>query len=496
MKSSLLSFLLLGALSCEGVHAQGPLTPPPGPPAPNMKSLDQIEPAIPLVAGQPGVSVAPSGTIAISQAGSYYLTGPLTVTGGNGISVQADDVSVNLRGFTISSSGTGGRGIDLSHTRISIRNGTVRGNYVYSGGAFSGSGFDGGVDYLSAPGNALVEDMLVEGVQSYGIDLGPFQASVVRSCVVRTASILGIRAGVVADSAALIVGVTPINAGQATGCVGKKADGSSFIDAPTPQSDQRIPISSVPYVISQAGSYYMTRNLNVSSGDAITINNIGGVSLDMGGFALTSSSGGASGAAIQINGLVERISIRNGTIGAAAGSTLGFLEGIRGLNAFQTNVANVQVDAVKNYGIRLTVSTLVQNCAVMGGEIGINAGEIRDSTALYTNGDAMQGGIIDRCQGLTTGTSDGFGIYGILVTNSIGVSGTGCGIRAESASHCKGTTQGTVVTSVGMTVTGTADNCNTFGAGGSSTALKAAIAIGCNVTNGLLDVPVAKRFNM
>ena len=38
------------------------------------------------------------------------------------------------------------------------------------------------------------------------------------------------------------------------------------------QIEPRTPISSVPFVISNSGSYYLTKNLNVTTGDAITIN--------------------------------------------------------------------------------------------------------------------------------------------------------------------------------------------------------------------------------
>ena len=80
----------------------GPLTPP-GPPGKSMKSLDQVEPATPLVDGAPGTSTSPSGTITISEPGSYYLTGNHTVETGNGIILAADGITLDLRGFTISS---------------------------------------------------------------------------------------------------------------------------------------------------------------------------------------------------------------------------------------------------------------------------------------------------------------------------------------------------------------------------------------------------------
>ena len=38
----------LAALALVTTHAQGPLTPPPGPVLPTMKTLDQIEPRTPI----------------------------------------------------------------------------------------------------------------------------------------------------------------------------------------------------------------------------------------------------------------------------------------------------------------------------------------------------------------------------------------------------------------------------------------------------------------
>src|SRR5688572_4518206 len=76
--------------------AQGTLNPP-GTPAPTMKTLQQIEPRVP---------VTTAGTSAdyefiISQPGSYYLQGNLLVTRTNGIRIAAEGVTLDLNGFEI-----------------------------------------------------------------------------------------------------------------------------------------------------------------------------------------------------------------------------------------------------------------------------------------------------------------------------------------------------------------------------------------------------------
>src|SRR5436190_21193357 len=77
--------------------AQGPLTPP-GAPAPTMKTLDQIEPRTPI-------SALP---FTIGAPGSYYVTGNLTgVAAQHGITINADNVTLDLGGFERAGPGSG-----------------------------------------------------------------------------------------------------------------------------------------------------------------------------------------------------------------------------------------------------------------------------------------------------------------------------------------------------------------------------------------------------
>ena len=112
--------LLLTALPCA---AQGPLTPP-GAPAPTMKTLEQIEPRTPIS----------SADYVISNSGSYYLTSNLTAAAGqNGITVDSDDVTIDLNGFTLTGSGaTSGHGIYQADTLRNLR--VHNGNVVQWGG--------------------------------------------------------------------------------------------------------------------------------------------------------------------------------------------------------------------------------------------------------------------------------------------------------------------------------------------------------------------------
>jgi hypothetical protein len=119
--------------------------------------------------------------VTIATAGTYVLTGPLTVSAANtnAILVTADDVSIDLNGFKVagpvSCSGTpvtsctstgAGDGIGGSQTGVIVRNGTVRG--------FANNG-------IGISGRALIENVTVFQNAADGINVG--NDSVVRGCI-------------------------------------------------------------------------------------------------------------------------------------------------------------------------------------------------------------------------------------------------------------------------------------------------------------------------
>src|SRR6516164_5942057 len=79
--------------------AQGSLTPP-GAPAPTMKTLDQLEPRIPLT-----MNTAPGDNayqFIIAHAGSYYLTTNLIgLPSKSAIRILTNDVDLNLNGYSV-----------------------------------------------------------------------------------------------------------------------------------------------------------------------------------------------------------------------------------------------------------------------------------------------------------------------------------------------------------------------------------------------------------
>jgi len=156
---------IITALGLE-VFGQGALTPP-GAPAPTMKTLTQVEPRTPIAA-LPYVIISP---------GSYYLTTNLTTAVGlNGITVAADHVAIDLRGFAIIGAGQFGQNFSAiiaptPQVDLKVLNGSIS---LWSG------------DGVSAPTtkNSRLEDLRVNIVGRSALRIG--DGSLVNNCVVQS----------------------------------------------------------------------------------------------------------------------------------------------------------------------------------------------------------------------------------------------------------------------------------------------------------------------
>ena len=209
--------------------AQGSLTPP-GAPAPTMKSLDQIEARTAITSTRRFMT--------ITQPGSYYLTHNLTVSSGDGIDINTNNVTLDLNGFTISSTAASatGYGIFLNSglRNITIANGFIQGGVTNNGsGVYSGSGFGYGIGYFhNAPVagvvNVLVSKLSFSGCQSYGIYLGVGDSTVVESCTVQTVGGIGIYATTMKSSSAIDCGNMGINGDQVSDCYGQSSGGTGL----------------------------------------------------------------------------------------------------------------------------------------------------------------------------------------------------------------------------------------------------------------------------
>jgi hypothetical protein len=140
--------------STGGLHAQGSLTPPPGPPEPVMKTLDQVEARRP-VNTLPGDANA---VHVISVPGSYYFTGPVGGHGSKaGIRIDTFDVTLDLNGYALEAVSGSTKGILVTGSGpVIIRNGYLR---FWSENAI----------HFQNPCQFVLEDLVISSVLQNGI---------------------------------------------------------------------------------------------------------------------------------------------------------------------------------------------------------------------------------------------------------------------------------------------------------------------------------------
>ncbi|MEC9372296.1 MAG: hypothetical protein VYC34_00560 [Planctomycetota bacterium] len=157
----------------------GPLDPPPGPPAPTGRTLDQVEPSTPIE----------QFPATINSPGVYHLTSNVVVSAQPvGITINADDVTIDLRGFTLQGANGSLSGIRCPQQRTNIR--VIDG--ILTGWA------NAAIDMPLAR-ECQVENIFATS-NSDGIDVG--FASIVRDCHVRDNGGAGIlaRAGSIVEA--------------------------------------------------------------------------------------------------------------------------------------------------------------------------------------------------------------------------------------------------------------------------------------------------------
>ncbi len=131
------SVLALAALAIFSLMSYAGNLEPSAPPGPTMKTLDEVEPRIAIQS----LAGTADAMYVINESGSYYLAGDVTVAAGKaGIMVEANDVTIDLMGYSLIGPGTGtGSGIHMDGRRnVEVRNGTVRSftqNGIYEAGA-------------------------------------------------------------------------------------------------------------------------------------------------------------------------------------------------------------------------------------------------------------------------------------------------------------------------------------------------------------------------
>lgn len=151
----------------SSLHAQTPpLTPsgPPSDPTTAMKSLNQVEPRTPIG----------SLPFTITQPGSYYFTGNLEFTSASGdaITVSADNVTIDLNGFTLSSTapvtGSAIKVPSSGHNTV-VTNGTIKGSTSITDTGVSWIATNEGFTYGLWLGKGTVSRMTISNCRENGL---------------------------------------------------------------------------------------------------------------------------------------------------------------------------------------------------------------------------------------------------------------------------------------------------------------------------------------
>jgi len=167
---SRLSIVFAAALFClSPLVSAGPLDPPAGPITPTYKTLQEVEPRVP-VQSLPGSAVA---LYVISEPGSYYLTANIQGEAGKGgIAISADNVTLDLNGFAVI-------GVPGANHGIWGTTGSEAGTHIHNGLISDWGG--GGIYGLAGP--AIITDVTAQRNGSYGITAGA--NSIITHCTAR-----------------------------------------------------------------------------------------------------------------------------------------------------------------------------------------------------------------------------------------------------------------------------------------------------------------------
>lgn len=442
MKTTCL-ILTFAALSATPALSQGgPLTPPPGVPAPTMKTLDQIEPRIPLVEGSPGITVTSS--IVINQPGSYYLTKDLVTTlPVNPIEIQASGVTIDLMGHSIIYQGSGNAGAAIfiadNVKNVTVENGHLISTTTYNGSTFVTGGFSYGLWAFPGTTNIIARNLSIRGTRLNGI-LFQGNGNLVKDCLVTFAGGIGISApnGLVESCVVTLTVGFGIVAESVVNCRVNEATGIG-INASLVVNSSAISTTETGILASRAiTNSYGESNNNISSKNGI----------DCPDGTVTASYGKSAGGR----------GINSDSVTGSKGISTGSSANAKGIQAQIVSDSRGQSTAASG-GEGIRADTLAMNCvAQSSGTTALYA--TRAATNCYgftnaTNSSAhgiFSEGSVNNSYGWSNGNGGGDGINAQIITGSYGNTAAGArhGINARIVNSSYGRRASSVAGKFGL----------------------------------------------
>jgi parallel beta-helix repeat protein len=273
---------------------------PPGAPGPSMRTLDQVEPRLPIG----------SGPVELAAAGSYYLTGPVTGT----VTIAASDVALDLMGYGVVAAIGPGILLDGPHTNVVIRNGSVT--------SVSGHGIDATAAVPASMG--LIEAVRVRGAGLHGVAVT--SGFVVRDCYVQGAADAGIWIGgdaqvldnlLTGNAVGLQMSTSPMSPAQNARVEGNIVRGNTENYELAAGNAIHLILSELPLVVDVPCKVSLIGDVRMPStpvepGITVAAND---VTIDLGGFALEGpGSGMESAEAIRQESDWRNLTLMNGTV--------------------------------------------------------------------------------------------------------------------------------------------------------------------------------------
>jgi hypothetical protein len=437
IKNYLVVLAGIGALfaTIQSGFAQGALTPP-GAPAPTMKSLDQIYAQLEARTAITNTS----SLVTISQPGSYYLTGNLTVSSGDGIDINTNGVTLDLNGFTISSSApfldnASGSGILIASglRDITIYNGHIVGHVIsFSGGIYiGGGGFSSGINCADVLQNVLVSRLSVSGFSYYGINLSVTNSTVVEDCTVTTVGHSGITASIVKNCSAWGCAENAIFCDHASDCRGQSSDsavaGYGIYASATVQNCYGYSAGSSSGIAATTAQNCYGQSSTGDGIDASTAQNCYGQSSTGTGLDVTYTAENCYGSSASGDGIDAYTAL----------NCYGYATDSNGNGIGATTAENCFGQGVGGDGI---FAFMVQNSfgySSANGE-GIAGGEVLNSTGRSYHGDGILGTTVQNSYGEADASGTGIIDPAGTVSGSYGNSYSGTGLNADIADFCRG----------------------------------------------------------